>query len=397
MMKTKKFSLRLPKGRDISIQLAMIGLMLIGLLMSGSSAMTSDVVLYALMIAWVKQAVFLAAGYLGYVWLSKHFSMTFVRDNFLWFIVLSFIGVIIPLFFHDINGARAWIQLDFGFVAFTIQPSEFIKLISILVLVLYMGDVKKKGATLGDLVKMPLFYVLGMVAIIAFAQSDLGSSLVLLGICVLVFMVASEPSLRAYQWLALFVMILAIAAIGFLLTPGGLTFLKGLHFIPDYMIKRFENTINPFINRYGTGYQLVSSLMAFVKGDWFGVGFGKSLQKYGYLPEAQTDFILAVIAEEFGFFGVILVSGLTLFIVVKLFIHAFKAKTDTSKMIFTGIAYYLLLHFILNVGGVTALIPLTGVPLLLISSGGSSTLSIMFGLGIAQRQISLSKTEVPKP
>ena len=163
------------------------------------------------------------------------------------------------------------------------------------------------------------------------------------------------------------------------------------------MIKRFENTINPFINRYGTGYQLVSSLMAFVKGDWIGVGFGKSLQKYGYLPEAQTDFILAVIAEEFGFLGVILVSGLTLFIVVKLFIHAFKAKTDTSKMILTGVAYYLLLHFILNVGGVTALIPLTGVPLLLISSGGSSTISIMCALGIAQRQISLSKTEVTKP
>jgi len=397
MMKTKKFSLRLPKGRDVYIQSAMIGLMLIGLLMSGSSAMTSDVVLYALLIAWLKQGVFLVLGYLGYVWLSKHFSMTFIHDHFLWFIVLSFIAVILPLFFHDINGARAWIPIDLSFAQFTIQPSEFIKVLSILILVLYMGDVKRKGAALGELVKMPLFYILGMVAIIAFAQSDLGSSLVLLGISVLVFMVASEPSLRGYQWLALIFMVMAIAALGFLLTPSGLNFLRGLHFLPDYMIKRFENTINPFINRYGTGYQLVSSLMAFVKGDWIGVGFGKSLQKYGYLPEAQTDFILAVIAEEFGFLGVIIVCGLTLFIVVKLFIHAFKAKTDTSKMIFTGVAYYLLLHFILNVGGVTALIPLTGVPLLLISSGGSSTISIMCALGIAQRQISLSKTEVTKP
>ena len=395
-MKTKKFSLRLPKGRDISIQLAMIGLMLIGLLMSGSSAMTSDVILVSLMIAWIKQAVFLVAGYIGYVWLSKHFSMTFVKDNFLWFIVLSFIAVILPLFFHDVNGARAWIPINLVVVQMTIQPSEFIKVISILILVIYMGDVKKKGASLGELVKMPLFYVLGMVAIIAIAQSDLGSSMVLLGISVLVFMVASEPSLRTYQWLALGFMVLGIVAVGFLLTPGGLGLLKSMHFIPEYMIKRFENTINPFINRYGTGYQLVSSLMAFVKGDWLGVGFGKSLQKYGYLPEAQTDFILAVIAEEFGFLGVILVSALTLFIVTKLFIHAYRAKTDTSKMILTGVAYYLLLHFILNVGGVTALIPLTGVPLLLISSGGSSTLSILFALGIAQRQISLMRQEASK-
>ena len=127
--------------------------------------------------------------------------------------------------------------------------------------------------------------------------------------------------------------------------------------------------------------------MAFVKGKWLGVGPGMGLQKYGYLPAAQTDFILAVIAEEIGFLGVMVVAGLTLFIVITLLRYAFKSPTDQPRMILAGAVYYLLIHFIFNVGGVTALLPLTGVPLLLISSGGSSTLAVMMALGIAQRTI----------
>ena len=392
MMKTKKFSLRLPKGRDISIQLAMIGLMLIGLIMSGSAAMTNDVILFNLLITLIKQLFFLFLGYLGYALLARYFSMAFIRRHYLSIMVLSVIAVIVPLFFKEINGAKAWIPIPLPFIQTSIQPSEFIKIICILILAVYLGDVKKEKVTLGELLKIPLFFVVSMVLIIVGLQSDLGSAVVLLGICVLVFLVASHPILRPWQWLTLLMMIFVLIGVGLLLTPHGLSFLRGLG-IPNYMVNRFENTIDPFVNRYGTGYQLVSSLMAFVKGDWRGVGFGKSLQKYGYLPAAQTDFILAVIAEEAGFLGVLVVTGLTLFIVLRLMIHAFRAPLDSSKMIISGIAYYLLLHFILNVGGVTALIPLTGVPLLLISSGGSSTLSILFALGIAQRLISQEKTE----
>jgi len=396
MMKRQKFSLRLPKGRDFWIHLAMFLLMAIGLVMSGSSAMTSDVVLYTLLITWLKQAFFLVLGYLGYVWLSKHFSIAFVRKHFMMIMLISLFFAIIPLGFIEVNGARAWIQIPTPFIALTIQPSEFIKMVCVLILVVYLGDIKKSDASLGDLLKMPLFFILSMVVIIVIFQSDLGSGVVLLGMSVLVFMVASQPKLRPWQWLAFSLMILALVGVGLLLTQQGLSVLRSLG-LPEYMVNRFENTVDPFINRYGTGYQLVSSLMAFVKGKWTGVGFGKSLQKYGYLPAAQTDFILAVIAEETGFLFVLLVSGLTLFIAIKLMIHAAKAQDDATRMILSGVAYYLLLHFILNVGGVTALIPLTGVPLLLISSGGSSTLSIMFALGIAQRQISLMRTEAPKP
>jgi len=393
MMKTNKFSLRLPKGRDIQLQIAMILLMGIGLVMSASAAMTSDVVLYDLLITVIKQTVFLAIGYVAYIWFSKHFSLSFFRRYYWLVILVSIVMALVPLFSKEINGAKAWILVDLKFIDFSIQPSEFLKVVSIVMLAVYMGDVKDNSSKLSQVLRIPFYFIGALLFIIIFLQSDLGSGLVLLGICTLVFLLSSFPKLKWIQWLVFGIMIFVIILAGLLLTPSGIAFLKTLP-IPDYMVKRFENTIDPFLNRYGTGYQLVSSLMAFVKGDWLGVGFGKSLQKYGYLPAAQTDFILAVIAEELGFIWVFLVTILTLFLVVRLLIFAYRSPQDSSKMILAGIAYYLLLHFILNVGGVTALIPLTGVPLLLISSGGSSAISFLIALGIAQRLISLQRTQV---
>jgi len=392
-MKTRRFSLKLQKGRDIQLHVAMILLMIIGLVMSASAAMTTDVLLFDLMISVLKQIFFLVVGYIAYVWFSKHFSLDFFRRRYMVILFISFVFVITPVFINGINGAKAWIPIPLPFIKFSLQPSEFLKVISVIILAVYMGDVKNPKAKLSQILSVPAFFIGALLIIIIILQSDLGSGLVLLGISALVFLLSSFPKLKWFQWSVFGLMILGIVSAGLLLTPSGLAFLKTTP-LPDYMIKRFENTIDPFINRYGTGYQLVSSLMAFVKGDILGVGFGKSLQKYGYLPAAQTDFILAVIAEEFGFNGVFWVTALTLFMVVRLMILAYRSTLDSSRMIIAGVGYYVLLHFILNVGGVSALIPLTGVPLLLISSGGSSTLSIMIALGIAQRTISLEKTQV---
>ncbi|MDP3443786.1 MAG: FtsW/RodA/SpoVE family cell cycle protein, partial [Ignavibacteria bacterium] len=189
--------------------------------------------------------------------------------------------------------------------------------------------------------------------------------------------------------------LIGIVTVFIVLSPAGIHFIKNAFNLPDYMIARFENTVNPFVNKYGSGYQLVNGLVAFVKGNWTGVGYGKSLQKYGYLPAAKTDFILAVIAEEFGFIGVLVVVVLYFMLMFEIFKHAYRSKDEKSRMILVGVGMYLFTHFVLNVGGVTALIPLTGVPLLMLSSGGSSTLSIMFSLGIAQAIIIKQKKEEP--
>jgi len=181
-----------------------------------------------------------------------------------------------------------------------------------------------------------------------------------------------------------------LTGIVWIMTPSGIEVLQKLN-ISGYQIERFQSAVNPFVYKQNGGYQLVNSLVAFVKGKWFGVGLGKSLQKYGYLPAAKTDFILAITVEETGIAGFFVILACYLTLIVRLFAHSIRVLDEKSRMVLAGVALYLLLHFILNVGGVTALIPLTGVPLLLVSQGGSSTMAVMFALGIAQNIIARSR------
>lgn len=389
-MKKFKFSLRLPKGRNIQIQISMVLLCLIGLLMIVSASMTTNTSTQSLMNTAFRQFVFIFVGYIGYILLARYFKIEYFMKSsgILSIIMIGFL--LIPRLFGPINGAYAWIPVPgIG----TIQPSEFAKLGLIIVFAVFLGDIKRRNATFGEIIQFPAFYFFITFFIIMFFQKDTGTAIVLFVIAFFEFMMAGHKSLvKAHMWMIVGIILGLVGAL-VILSPAGIDFLKNGLNLPEYMVARFENTMNPFINKYGSGYQLVNGLVAFVKGNWSGVGFGKSLQKYGYLPAAKTDFILAVIAEEFGFIGVLTVIVLYFMLMFQLFKHALNAKDEKSRMILVGVGIYLFAHFVLNVGGVTALIPLTGVPLLMLSSGGSSTLSIMFGLGIAQAVIIRQKKE----
>jgi len=363
---------------------SMCALCFIGFLMSISASMTSTVTLTELLGVAFKQTIFLIIGFSGYVFFSKTFKLSFIKNHIVTLSVLMIISLIIPLFFSAINGAHAWIHLPLGL---SIQPAEFAKIGMILVITAYLANLKNESVSAFESFKMPLFILITSLFIIIVLQRDFGSALVLALISLFVFMVASYQKLFKWQIFGLILMMILISVIILFLTEGGLAFLKSLHILKEYQLKRFEDVLNPFLNRYGTGYQLINSLVAFVKGQWRGVGFGLSLQKYGYLPAAKTDYILAIIAEENGFLGLCVTLGITLLIGYRLFYYAFKVKEDFMRMILVGSASYLIIHFILNVGGVSALIPMTGVPLLLISSGGSSTISMMAMLGISQKII----------
>ena len=156
----------------------------------------------------------------------------------------------------------------------------------------------------------------------------------------------------------------------------------------DYMVGRFEASMNPFQDIYGTGYQLVNGLYAIANGGLGGLGFTHSTQKFGYLTQASSDYIFAITSEELGIIGLfIIVLGYGI-VIYRLVYYALRTRSEGYKIILMGTAFYILLHFILNIGGVTGLIPLTGVPLLFISSGGSSLMSVMSAIGIAQAVIS---------
>lgn len=388
-MKKFKINFRLPKGRNIQIQIAMVFLCIIGLMMIVSASMTTNISTQSLMNTAVKQIGFIVVGYIGYLLFARYFSLEFFK-RYSGILAIVMIGLLlVPRLFPPVNGAYAWIP----FWGMSIQPSEFAKLGLIILFAVFLGDIKVRKADLKDIVRFPVFYFFVTFIIIFFFQKDLGTALVLFVIAVFEFMMAGHKSLAKIQVTFVILIVVGLLLIFVILSPAGINFIKNALNLPEYMVARFENTINPFVNKYGSGYQLVNGLVAFVKGNWSGVGFGKSLQKYGYLPAAKTDFILAVIAEEFGFIGIMVVVVLYFMLMIQLFKHALESKDEKSRMILVGVGMYLFSHFVLNVGGVTALIPLTGVPLLMLSSGGSSTLSIMFSLGIAQAIIIRQKKE----
>ena len=186
--------------------------------------------------------------------------------------------------------------------------------------------------------------------------------------------------------------IFAIPLILLVLSPIGTSFLKKLS--GDYRIARFLSSANPFEYIYDDGYHLVMSLISIATGGWFGLGYGNSIHKYMNFPNPSNDFILPVIIEEMGIvFGLLPVVVLYIIMLVTLFRYGLKVKYASHKMVLLGSFMYLVVHFILNVGGVSGLIPLTGVPLLLVSSGGTSAIATFLAIGLSEYVISSYKKE----
>lgn len=155
-----------------------------------------------------------------------------------------------------------------------------------------------------------------------------------------------------------------------------------------HIATRIVNAKNPYSDIYGTGYQPANSLYGIADSHVIGKGFGNSSRKYGYLTQADNDYILAVTIEETGILGFAFIIFLYGVIEYRLIYYALRTQDTVKKMILIGTGTYLFLHFALNVGGVGALIPMTGIPLLFISSGGSSLLAVSFALGLCQQMIS---------
>lgn len=299
------------------------------------------------------------------------------------YIVIYFV-ILIALFicraFGSINGAYAWIRLgSFG----TIQPSEFAKVFIILFGAKMLGTNHKEKNIFNFAIVAAA--VLLYFFTIAFFQHDFGSGIVLfvIGYCILI--IPPYKELRKYQNIMTVGIIICIGLMFIALSPPVTELLK--KFSDHYMVGRFLAAADPFLYRYDNGYHVIMALVSFANGGLFGLGYGNSIHKYMNFPNPSDDFILPVIVEELGlvgFAGFVIAYCFLLFPLIK---ASFKTKYISSKMVLLGVFIYFVVHFILNVGGVSAFIPLTGVPLLLISSGGSSLVASMMGLGFAQCEL----------
>lgn len=268
--------------------------------------------------------------------------------------------VLIPGVGNVRNGSRSWI----GVGAFSIQPSEFMKLAMIIFLAKYLSENQKKitSLTKGLLPTLSIvFLAFGLIML----QPDLGTGTVMVGTCIVLIFVAGAK-------------ISHFVGLGFL---GIIGFVALIASAP-YRIKRITSFLDPWSDPQNTGFQIIQSLYAIGPGGLFGLGLGQSRQKFFYLPEPQTDFIFAILAEELGFIGgsfVILLFALLLWRGIRI---ALGAPDLFGSFLAVGIIAMIAIQVMINIGVVTGLMPVTGITLPFLSYGGSSLTLMLVAIGI---------------
>jgi cell division protein FtsW len=274
--------------------------------------------------------------------------------------------VLIPGIGREVNGSRRWISL---FVV-TVQPSEFMKLL----VAVYVADYTlRKAAVMDSFTKgfFPMLLVMFVVGSLLLMEPDFGAFAVIASITI------------AILWLGginirIFAGMIALLVVGFVL----------LIWSSPYRLQRIIGFMDPWADPYGKGYQLSHALIAFGRGEWFGVGLGASVEKLLYLPEAHTDFLLAVIAEELGFIGVLTIIGLFSWLVMRAFAigrEAIGNERYFSALLAQGIGVWIGVQAIINIGVNMGLLPTKGLTLPLLSFGGSGILANCIALAVLIR------------
>ncbi|WAA13682.1 stage V sporulation protein E [Fervidibacillus halotolerans] len=270
------------------------------------------------------------------------------------------IAVLIPGVGNVRNGSRSWI----GVGAFSIQPSEFMKLAMIIFLAKYLSMNQKKITSFKRGLLPSLSIVFLAFALIMF-QPDLGTATVMLGTCIVMIFVTGAK-------ISHFISLGMLGLVGFI----------GLIVSAPYRLRRITAFLDPWQDPTGDGFQIIQSLYAIGPGGLFGLGLGQSRQKFFYLPEPQTDFIFAILAEELGFIGgslVLLLFALLLWRGIRIALHA---PDLYGSLLAVGIISMIAIQVMINIGVVTGLIPVTGITLPFFSYGGSSLTIMLAAVGI---------------
>ncbi len=251
-------------------------------------------------------------------------------------------------------GAKRWINLGFT----VLQPAELAKLTLIIYLSAWFA-VKEKGRLISFLL------LLGMIAGLIILEPDLGTTLVILATAMTMYFFSGAP----VRQFALVVPVLIVCIIGLAVSS-------------PYRFRRLTTFFNPENDPLGASYHIRQATIALGSGGMFGVGLGKSRQKYEYLPEANTDSIFAIIGEEIGFVGAVGLLVVFFILIWRGFQIARRVEDPFGRYLALGITTWIAYQVIMNIAAMVALIPLTGVPLPLISYGGSSLIVVLTGLGI---------------
>lgn len=312
--------------------------------------------------AWWKQVVWVGVG-LVVMWFSARIDYHNLLGQLPLLYGLSiFLLILTPLVGRMVWGSKRWIPL---FGGFRFQPSEFVKLVIVLLVARYLAELKSDRLELRDLLRLSALVLVpcGLV----FLQPDLGTALTYFAI------LGAGLFIGGLQWKHA----VALLLLGALAVPVGWTLLK------DYQKARLQTFVDPAKDPRGSGYQVIQSKIAVGAGGTWGKGVTRGSQtQLRFLPITHTDFIVSAFAEEHGFVGIVVLLGLYFLLLMQIVQNAQTAPDRAGMYICMGVCSLLLFHVLVNAGMAVGRMPVTGIPLPLMSYGGSSMISVFMLLGL---------------
>ena len=362
--------LNMPSGLDRPLLMVSLTLALLGLVMvTSASLQIAESSIGNAFHYSVRHGTYLLMGtaiaavivyFLPLLWLRD------LRVLMLPVVLITLALVFVPGLGHTVNGSTRWIKLP----GFTVQSSEVVKLCFILYLAGYIDRYQEELLTSWKRFFMPLF-VLAIIAVLLLMQPDFGAVVVLAIMTMGMLFLAGVPLIRYGLVVLAGLLLMALVAVA-----------------EPYRVARLMSFMDPWADQFGAGYQLTQSLIAFGRGDLFGVGLGNSVQKLFYLPEAHTDFVFAVIAEELGMLGSLLLISAFVFLLWRVFRMGLRLQQQGMlyhAFVVYGCGLVLSSQVVINLSVNMGLLPTKGLTLPLISFGGSSLLIVAVMVGLILR------------
>lgn len=310
-----------------------------------------------------KQMLWLGIGFTGMLLLSRVDYHALLEQAPILYVIGILALVIVLGVGHARSGAKRWVDI----LGFDLQVSEFVKLIIIIALARYFSEMRTDRLTLADVAKVGL--LVGVPAGLILRQPDLGTAMVLVPVAIV------GAFLAGIDWKHAVAVLILGTMVGYLGWNG--------HYLKPYQKQRLVTFLHPEQSPQGAGYQILQSEIAVGSGGFWGKGFGKGSQnQLGFVPVRYSDFILAALAEEQGFFGVLITLLLYLALLLRLVDNAQKAKDRAGMFLVMGVAAILIFHVLVNAAMVTGYMPVTGIPMPFMSYGGSATIFAFLALGL---------------
>lgn len=367
----------------VSMALFIFGLLNIVTASSRAAVVNYDVSIYYY---FYRQLLFITIGLIMSLIIIKIDTKSYKIIIPALFVVVIILNLV-ALTGEELSGSKNWI--DLGFIK--LQPSEFSKPIIIVLMSIMFEKYYRKLRTLDskryNAIGIILFLSMIIPALI-FLQKDFGTLLITLFIVGM--MLLASPILKIDK-LKSFLLLIAVIALAGLIIYN----VQG-YILNDQRISRFKSYLDPCGNYENGGYQVCNSYIAINNGGLFGLGIGKSKQKYSYIPEPHTDSAFAIIAEEYGIYRCVFIFIGYIIVLWRILVISSKSNTLRGRYMCLGIASYIFVHIFVNLGGMLGLIPLTGVPLPFLSYGGSFVMSLIAALAIVQRVCVESKNQKEK-